>query len=97
MAIYIQLYRWTAQGIRDVKASPGRIDTAFQAAEGMGMHLKGIYVTMGQYDLISVIEAPDDETVAKFTLTLGALGNVKTETLRAFDKDELRQLVAALP
>lgn len=97
MPTYIQLYRWTDQGIRNVKDSPDRVATAAQALQAMGAELKAIYVTMGQYDLISVIEAPDDETVAKFALALGAVGNVHTETLRAFTQDEFRQIVAGLP
>jgi uncharacterized protein with GYD domain len=63
----------------------------------MGGELKAIYVTMGQYDFVDVLEAPDDETAAKFALALGSLGNVHTETLRAFTQDEFRQIVAGLP
>ncbi len=97
MPTYIQLYRWTDQGARNVRESPDRIATATQALQSMGGELKGVYVTMGQYDLISVLEAPDDETAATFALALGSLGNVHTETLRAFTQDEFRQIVAGLP
>ena len=97
MPTYIQLFRWTDQGIRNVKASPDRVAAAGQAIQSMGGELKAIYVTTGQYDFVGVLEAPDDETVTKFALALGSAGNVRTETLRAFSLDEFRQLTAALP
>lgn len=63
----------------------------------MGAELKEFFLVMGQYDLILVSEAPDDETVAKIALTLGSLGNVRTESFRAFKEDEYRKIVASLP
>ncbi|HLL47267.1 MAG TPA: GYD domain-containing protein [Longimicrobiaceae bacterium] len=97
MPTYIQLYRWTDQGIRNVKDSPDRVVAAAQAIQSMGGELTSIHVTMGQYDFVGVLEAPDDDTAAKFALALGAGGNIRTETLRAFSLDEFRQLMAALP
>jgi uncharacterized protein with GYD domain len=94
---YVTLYRYTQQGVQSIKESPDRIAAAREAARSMGVDLKAIYLTMGQYDLVAVAEAPDDETVAKFGLALGSLGNVRTETLRAFTEDEFRSLVADLP
>jgi uncharacterized protein with GYD domain len=94
---YVTLYRYTQQGVQSIKESPDRIATAREAARSMGVDLKAIYLTMGQYDLVAVAEAPDDETVAKFGLALGSLGNVRSETLRAFTEDEFRGLVADLP
>jgi len=61
------------------------------------VELKSWYLTMGQYDIVGVIEAPDDETMAKVALALGALGNFRTETMRAFSEEEYRAIVAALP
>ncbi len=63
----------------------------------MGGELTSIHVTMGQYDFVGVLEAPDDDTAAKFALALGSGGNIHTETLRGFSLDEFRQLIAALP
>ena len=97
MPLYIQLYRWTDQGIRNVKDSPDRVAAAAQAIQSMGGELTSIHVTMGQYDFVGVLEAPDDDTAAKFALALGAGGNIRTETLRAFSLDEFRHLIAALP
>ena len=97
MPTYIQLYRWTDQGIRTVKDSPDRVAAAQQAIQSMGGDLKAIYITLGEYDFVGVLDAPDDETAAKFALALSSAGNVRTETLRAFSLDEFRQLTAALP
>lgn len=97
MATYITLFRYTQQGIQNIKQGPARIDAFRQALQAAGAELKGIYLVMGQYDFVAIIEAPHDETVTKINLALGSLGNVRTETLRAFTEDEFRQLVAALP
>ena len=97
MPTYITLHRYTQQGIQNIKESPNRIDAGKQAARSLGVELRGIYVTMGQYDLVAIGEAPDDETAARFALALASQGNVTTETLRAFTEDEFRQLVAGLP
>ncbi len=59
--------------------------------------MKALYLVMGQYDLVVILEAPDDQTVAEFGLALGALGNVQTETLRAFTEDEYSKIIAMLP
>lgn len=91
------LFNYTQQGIEKIKESPNRIDAARQTLRSMGAELKQWYLAMGQYDGVVVIEAPDDETIAKFALATGALGNVRTETLRVFTEDEFRKMVAALP
>ena len=63
----------------------------------MGAELKQWYLVMGQYDAVVVAEAPNDETIAKLALVIGSLGNVRTETLRAFNEDEYRNIISALP
>jgi uncharacterized protein with GYD domain len=97
MPTYIALINYTQQGIEKIKEGPGRLDAAKEAVKAMGGEMKGFYLTMGRYDLISIIEAPDDETVAKLVLTFGSGGAIRTETLRAFTTDEYRQIIAALP
>ncbi|MBI4277801.1 MAG: GYD domain-containing protein [Armatimonadetes bacterium] len=97
MPTYISLINWTDQGIKNVKDSPPRLDAAKKMMMDMGGQLKGFYLTMGSYDLVTIIEAPNDETVAKFALKLGSLGNVRTTTLKAFTEDEYRKIVGALP
>ncbi len=97
MPTYIVLINYTQQGIQNVKETPSRIETAKQALQAMGGVLKANYLVMGRYDYVAIIEAPDDETMAKFALSLGARGNVRTETLRAFTEEEYRSIIAALP
>jgi uncharacterized protein with GYD domain len=83
--------------MQNIKEGPARLDAAKQRFQAMGAEMKAFYLVMGQYDAVVIIEAPDDETVAKMALTAGAVGNIRIETLRAFTEDEYRQLVAALP
>ena len=97
MPTYIILLRWTQQGIADIKNGPARLDAAKQAFQARGAEIKAHYLVMGQYDLVSIVEAPDDETLAKLVLSVGSLGSVSSETLRAFTEDEYRQIVSALP
>jgi uncharacterized protein with GYD domain len=94
---YIQLYKWTEQGIAKVKDSPDRIKRAREEAEKLGIKNVGVWMTMGQFDLIGVWDAPDDEAMAAFTLGLAKLGNVSTQTLKAFSEAELSQIIGRLP
>ena len=97
MAHYISLIRYTQKGIENIKQSPSRLDAAKKAFESAGGKVHAWYLTMGQYDAVLITEAPDDETAAKVSLTLGALGNVRTETLKAFTEAEYRKIIAAIP
>ena len=97
MPTYITLVNYTQKGIENVKESPQRLKTAKQAFQGMGAELKEFYLVMGRYDIILVTEVPNDETVAKIALALGSLGNVRTESFRAFKEDEYREIVSSLP
>ena len=97
MATYIILIRYTQQGVQNIKDSPARLDAAKKAFQAMGAELKQWFLVMGQYDAVVVSEAPNDETAARLALAVGALGNVRTETLRAFTEDEYRKIIAALP
>ncbi|HMD21350.1 MAG TPA: GYD domain-containing protein [Alloacidobacterium sp.] len=97
MAAYMVLSKWTAQGVQNVKQSPSRVDAARKAFEATGFKLKEVYMTLGQYDIVLVVEAPDDATFAKALLTVVAGGNIQTETLRAFTEDEYRAIVSSLP
>jgi uncharacterized protein with GYD domain len=97
MPTYIVLLHYTQQGIGDIKESPKRLDAAKQAFRAMGAELKQYYLVMGQYDAVVIGEAPDDETVMKIALSIGARGAIRTETLRAFTEDEYRKIIAALP
>ena len=96
MATYIILANYTDQGIASVKKSPDRLDGARELARSLGAELKDFYLTMGSYDIVCTLESPSDEAAAKFALTIGSLGNVRTTTLRAFPEAEFRDIVQAL-
>jgi uncharacterized protein with GYD domain len=87
MASYVVLINWTEQGIGSFKDSPSRVDAFNDQMSGLA-EVKSIYWTLGPYDLVGVIEAPDDESLTAALLQLGAAGNVRTTTLRAFDRAE---------
>jgi uncharacterized protein with GYD domain len=93
---YIMLANWTEQGAQKIKESPRRVDAAKKALADMGGEFRGLYMTMGDYDLVVVYEAPDDAVAARFTLLLGALGTVRTKTLKAFPEAAYRQIIASL-
>jgi uncharacterized protein with GYD domain len=96
MAQYIVLLNWTDQGIRSVKESPKRLDAGRQLAKKLGAEITGFHMTMGDFDMVLHVEAPNDETVAKFLLGLGGAGNVRTKTLKAFSEDEYRKILGSL-
>jgi uncharacterized protein with GYD domain len=97
MPTYISLLNWTQQGIQTVREAPARLDAGKQAIKAAGGELKGFYLVMGQYDFVLIAELPNDEAVATLLLSLGAQGNVRSTTMRAFTEEEYRKLVAALP
>jgi uncharacterized protein with GYD domain len=96
MATYISLVRYTEQGIRTIKESASRLDTAKKAFQAAGAEMKQFFLAMGKYDIVFVSEAPDDETVARLALSLGALGNIRTETMRVFTEAEFRKIIGSL-
>jgi uncharacterized protein with GYD domain len=97
MAAFITLARYTQQGISKIKDSPNRVDAYRKAVQSAGGSLKSFYLTLGRYDIVVITDAPSDEAVARLTLATGSLGNITTETLRAFTEDEFRKIVASLP
>ena len=97
MPTYVTLYRYTSQGIKNVKDSPSRIKKAKKAIAEAGGKIKGVYVTMGRYDLVAVSEFPSEEAAAAFLLGQASQGNVTTETLRAFTEDEFAKIVSSIP
>jgi len=97
MPHYVTLLRYTQQGAAKIKESPTRLDAARKAAEGAKGKIHSWYLTMGKYDAVLISEFPDDEAAARFLLSTGALGNVSTQTLKAFTEPEYRKLVGSLP
>lgn len=96
MPTYITLLNYTQQGAARVKDSPKRLDAGRKAFKKFGVEIKDTYLLMGRYDLLCVIEGPDDDTVAKALLTLGSQGNVKTETMKAWDEEGFRKVIKSL-
>lgn len=96
MTTYVLLANWTEQGIRDIKDSPQRLDTAKKMLQDMGGSIKSFFLTMGEYDIVAIYEAPDDAIAARFVIQLGQLGDVRTHTLKAFPEAAYREMVASL-
>ncbi|HYT39822.1 MAG TPA: GYD domain-containing protein [Acidimicrobiia bacterium] len=96
MATYIVLMNWTEQGVAEAGDSPNRANAAASALRKLGGRMKSVWWTMGPYDAVSIIEAPDDETVTAFALAVGAQGNARTVTMRAFDKPEMQKVLDRL-
>ena len=96
MTTYVMLANWTDQGARNVKASPTRLDAAKQVLKEMGGDFKAFFMTMGKYDMVIVCEAPDDAIQARFCLQLALLGNIRTETLKAFPEAAYREIIRSI-
>ena len=97
MPTYVSLINWTEKGAAGFKDTVARAEAANGLAAGFGGALKEIYWTLGPYDIVVVSEAPDDESATAFALTLAAQGNVRTTTMRAFDSDEMKGIIAKTP
>ena len=97
MAKYITLLNWTDQGIRGAKQTVERARAGREAFAKMGVELRDIWWTVGPYDVVCVLEGPDDETVTRACLALGMQGNVRSTTLRAFDEGEMGGILQGLP
>ncbi|MDA8251974.1 MAG: GYD domain-containing protein [Rhodospirillales bacterium] len=96
MTTYIALVNWTDQGIRSIAESPRRLDAAKKLLADMGGQMKNFYMTMGDLDMVAVIEAPDDAVAARFALMLSRSGAVRTRTLKAFPEPAYREIIASL-
>ncbi len=97
MASYFVFFRFTERGVKNVRESPARVEAAKKSFRELGATVEAFYALMGAYDTVFIVEAPDDETAARAALATASLGNVRTETVRAFDEDEFKRIVAALP
>jgi uncharacterized protein with GYD domain len=94
MATYIALIDWTDQGVQNFKDSVERYETAQSQMRSMGVEFTNIYWTLGAHDIVSVVEAPDDQTLAAALLAVAGQGNIRTTTLRAFTADEMRGVIS---
>jgi uncharacterized protein with GYD domain len=96
MATYILLASYTEQGIKGIKDTVKRTDAVKELAKKAGCTMKESYWTLGAYDVVAVFEAPDDETMTAFALSVAKLGNVKTQTMRAFSSKDMSGILAKM-
>jgi len=97
MPTYISLMKLTEQGIKDTRNFPKRLDAAKKGIEALGGRLVGFYAVMGEYDHVAITEMPSDEVGMSFVLALGAQGNVRTTTMKAFPEKEYLKIVKKMP
>ncbi|MFQ5880299.1 MAG: GYD domain-containing protein [Dehalococcoidia bacterium] len=97
MPTYITLLKWTQEGVKNIKQSPQRLDAAKQAISAAGGTWKNFYLVMGEYDMVVISEAPNDEAYARVMLTIASGGAVSSTTLKAFTEEEYRRVIASLP
>ncbi|MBV8866933.1 MAG: GYD domain-containing protein [Acidobacteriaceae bacterium] len=97
MPTYIAMLKWTSQGLQDIKQSPSRLDAVRKDFEPLGVKMKNFYMVTGHYDMVVIVEAPDDAAIAKALLGAASQGKITSETCRAFTEDEYRQILSRLP
>jgi uncharacterized protein with GYD domain len=93
MATYCVLASFTEQGVRNAKDSPQRSEAFKEMAKKCGVTVKDLYWAQGQYDVVTLLEAPDDLAVTSLALSVGALGNVRTQTLRLFSAGDMKAII----
>ena len=96
MMTYVVLATFTDQGVKNAKDFPKRAEAFRQMAKTFGVTVKDIFWTQGRYDIVTVVEAPDELSATALNLSLGALGNIRTESLRAFSSEDMMKIVAKM-
>jgi uncharacterized protein with GYD domain len=96
MLAYVMLLNWTDQGIKNVKDSPKRLDAVKKLAKDLGGEVKSFYMTLGLYDLVIILDMPNNDKQAAFALKLGSSGNVRSTTLKAFPEEDYRRILGTL-
>jgi len=94
MPTYVSLINWTEKGVANFKDTVDRYEAARDAVGAHGVTFKDVYLTVGPYDLVVIVEGPDDETATAALLSVAAQGNLRSTTLRAFGPDEMRAVIA---
>jgi len=97
MPTFIVSLSWTDQGIRNVKEAPKRTQVARELGKKLGVDIKTLYLTSGDADLVAIVDTANGDNVAKLAMALGALGNVRTRTVRAWSESEFTKMVSELP
>ena len=96
MVTYVVLANFTDQGIRNAKDSPKRAEAFKEMAKTFGVTVKDLFWTQGQYDIITIVETPDEFSVMALNLSLGALGNIRTKSMRAFSAADMKEIVGKM-
>ena len=96
MATFVALINFTESGMRDIDQSPRRADAFIAQARSVGIDIKSLYWTTGSHDGVLIFDAPDDGSAAGLLLSLARAGNVRTETLRAFDRTEFETVLSKM-
>ena len=96
MVTYVVLAKFTDQGVKNAKDSPKRAEAFKQMANTFGATVKDIFWTQGRYDIVMIVEAPDEHSATALNLSLSALGNIRTESLRAFSSEDMMKIVAKM-
>jgi len=97
MATYVTLYKFTEQGIKNIKEAPKRYEEGIKQWEAIGGKMIAFYATQGDYDYVGIVEHPDEPTAMAFILGLGSQGNVRTTTLKAYSPEEFAKMVEKIP
>jgi len=93
MARYVVLIDWTEQGVANFQETVNRYESAQEQFQELGLTFQDVYWTLGEHDIVTLVDAPDDESLAAALLRLGSQGNVRTHTMRAFTQDEMRGVI----
>ena len=96
MPTYVILNNWTDEGIRNVRGTVERTGPIEQLAQKYGVRMSQLYWTVGPYDVVAIAEAPDDESATAFALEIASMGNVRTTTMRAYDREEMSGIIERL-
>jgi uncharacterized protein with GYD domain len=97
MPRYVSLIDWTREGVTNFKDTVDRYEAAQQQFEQLGVRFIDVYWTLGEHDIVAVVEAPDDETATAALLAVSSEGNLRTKTMRAFSPDEMRAVIDKAP
>ena len=93
MPTYVTLINWTDQGVKNYKDTVDRYEAAQEAMSQAGVSFRDVYWTIGPYDIVGILDAPDDEAATAALLSIGGQGNIRTTTLRAFNAGEMRGVI----
>ena len=97
MPTFVGMLSWTDQGVRTVKDTPKRIQAARERAKKLGVEIKQVFLTTGEFDILVIAEANDGDSMAKMAMAAGAEGNVRTRTVGAWTEPEIAKLISELP